>query len=192
MASPPQLAVYVAGDGSPNAPVSERDAGAKAVDLAEIVRRYSAYVATIAFRLLGRQDEVDDVVQEVFLDAVKGIAALRDDGALRGWLATVTVRTARRRLRQRRWSTFIGLDDAPDYRETLAAPGATSEDLATLARVYELLDTLPVDERLAWSLRHIHGDGLESVADACGCSLATVKRRIQAAQSAIERRMVDG
>jgi RNA polymerase sigma-70 factor (ECF subfamily) len=161
------------------------------VSLDEAVRRYSAYVATIAFRLLGRQDEVDDVVQEVFLGALKGLSALRDDGALRSWLATVTVRTARRRLRQRRWYSFVGLDDAPDYRETVAAPGASPEELATLARVYELLDTLPVDERVAWALRHIHGDGLEAVAETCGCSLATVKRRIQAAQSAIERVMVD-
>jgi RNA polymerase sigma-70 factor (ECF subfamily) len=50
-----------------------------------------------------------------------------------------------------------------------------------------VLDRLPVNERLAWSLRHIEGEQLESVAVLCGCSLATAKRRIAAAQQAVER-----
>src|SRR5690242_5658768 len=73
-------------------------------------RRYGAYVAAIALRLLGRDDEVDDVVQEVFLAAVKGLVALRDEGALRAWLASVTVRVVRRKLKLRRVRAFFGLD----------------------------------------------------------------------------------
>jgi RNA polymerase sigma-70 factor, ECF subfamily len=187
----PHLLLYPSDQASLGEDLPEDSSASAVEDLEEVVRRYSGYVATVALRLLGRHDEVDDVVQEVFLIALKGLEQLRDDGALRGWLATVTVRTARRRLRQRRWSRFVGFDDAPDYAETLVAPGATAEELSTLARVYRLLDTLPVDERVAWALRHIHGDGLEAVAEACGCSLATVKRRIHAAQCAIDRLVVD-
>lgn len=151
-----------------------------------VFRRYSSYVATIAMRLLGRNADVDDVVQEVFLQAVKGLEGLRDPEALRGWLATVTVRVARRRLRVRRLRGFLGLDDAPSY-DQVASPNASPEQRALLARIYRALDEMPADLRLAWSLRHIEGEQIEAVANLCGCSLATAKRRISEAQDRLSR-----
>jgi RNA polymerase sigma-70 factor (ECF subfamily) len=159
---------------------------ADVLDVGQLFRTYAPYVAAIALRLLGREDDVDDVVQDVFVTAVRGVHRVREAGALRGWLATITVRVARRRLRFRRLRSFIGIERPVDY-EGMIAPGATPEDRAFLARVYRALDTLPVEQRVAWALRHIHGDALDAVAAACGCSLATVKRRIAAAHAAIDR-----
>ena len=64
---------------------------APALDFRTLFERYSQYVATIAFRLLGRNDEVDDVVQDVFLQVHRRLSTIRPD-AVRGWLAVVTVR----------------------------------------------------------------------------------------------------
>ena len=151
----------------------------------QLYRAHSSYVAGIALRLLGRDAEVDDVVQDVFLSAWKGITALRDPGAVKGWLATVTVRIARRKLRMRRVKQFFRFDDDPQY-ENVPAPGASAEERVLLAKIYSLLDGLPVDQRLAWTLRYVERQQLEDVAKLCGCSLATAKRRISAAQSALD------
>src|SRR5262249_23976092 len=82
-----------------------------------VFRRYSRYGAAVALRLLGRDDEIDDVVQEVFLQAVRGLERLREPEAVKGWLATVTVRVAGRKLRLRRVRGFFGLDDRPAYAQ---------------------------------------------------------------------------
>ena len=58
--------------------------------------------------------------------------------------------------------------------------------------VYEELDRVPASDRIAWTLRYIEGQQLEEVAGICGCSLATAKRRISAAQERIERAFADG
>jgi RNA polymerase sigma-70 factor (ECF subfamily) len=166
------------------APLAMDDSAVPAIDLA--YRRYARYVAAVALRLLGRDDEIDDVVQEVFLAALRGLGQLRDAQAVKGWLATVAVRIAGRRLRRRRLRAMVGLDGARDY-ERLAAPGAPADDRALIAHVYRLLDELPVKERLAWTLRHVEGEPLEAVARLCNCSLATAKRRVAAAQAAIDR-----
>lgn len=150
----------------------------------EIFQCYSAYVAVIAFRILGRDDEVDDVVQDVFLDAWQGIQRLRDPSAVKGWLATVAVRCASRRLRQRRLKAFLGLREMPSY-QNLVAPNANQEQHLLLRKVYAILDRLPVRERLAWILRHVEGEDLKEVARLCGCSLATAKRRIAAAHQSV-------
>jgi len=152
----------------------------------EVYERYSAYVASLGYRLLGRDGDVDDLVQDVFLAAVEGLPSLREAGALKGWLATLTVRLAGRKLRRRRIASFFGFDGSED---DIAAPGATPEQRALLGQVYEALDRVAVDARVAWILRNIEGEPLDQVAKLCGCSLATAKRRISAAQEDIERRL---
>jgi len=165
------------------APRTKSDAPPATIE--SLYRSHSSYVAGIALRLLGRDAEVDDVVQDVFLSAWKGITALRDPGAVKGWLATVTVRIARRKLRMRRVKQFFRFDDDPQY-ENVPAPGASAEERVLLAKIYALLDELPVEQRLAWTLRYVERQQLEDVAKMCSCSLATAKRRISAAQSALD------
>jgi len=155
-----------------------------------LFRSYSGYVAAIALRLLGRDEDVDDVVQDVFLSAWKGIGQLRDAAAVKGWLATVTVRIARRKLRMRKVKVFLRFEDEPQY-ENIPAPGATAEQRVLLKRVYAILEEVPVNERLAWTLRYVEREQLDDVARLCDCSLATAKRRIAAAQAAIDAVMSD-
>ena len=157
----------------------------------ELFRRYAPYVARIGLRLLGREADVDDLIQEVFMAAFKQRNQLREPGALKGWLATVAVRNARRQLKRRRMRSFVGLDDGPRGIE-LVDPDISPERKALLVRVYEVLDGLSVEERLAWTLRHVEGEKLEAVASRCGCSLATAKRRISAAHTKIQSEMNDG
>jgi len=146
---------------------------------------YSRYVAAIGLRLLGRDSEIDDLVQDVFLDAVRGLGQLRDSAATKAWLATLTVRTARRRLRRNRLRRFMGGSDDYDY-SSLVDTSASPEERLVLTRCYEVLETLPANQRLAWTLRHIEGESLAVVAQQCECSLASVKRHLQRAQERLQ------
>jgi RNA polymerase sigma-70 factor (ECF subfamily) len=163
--------------------------GATVVTFDVLFRRYARTVAAVAARLLGRDDhEVDDVVQEVFWLVHRRMDRLTDLDEARGWLVTVTTRVARRRLRRRWWR---GLFHAHAPLLEVPAPGATPEQRALLSRLYRVLDELPVEQRIAWVLRHLEGERLEDVAKACGCSLATAKRRIGAAQHVLEEVLRD-
>ncbi|MBX3245668.1 MAG: sigma-70 family RNA polymerase sigma factor [Myxococcales bacterium] len=159
------------------APIDVRDREA-------VFRRFAPYVARIGLRLLGRHDEVDDLIQDVFLAAQAGLDGLREPEAVKGWLATVTVRKAKRRLGRRRFLRTLGLDGSTDYSE-VADPAADPTTRRTLADVYAVLDRVPTEDRVAWCLRYVEGERLEEVARLCGCSLATVKRRIGAAHGRI-------
>jgi RNA polymerase sigma-70 factor (ECF subfamily) len=140
---------------------------------------------------LGRAHDVDDLVQEVFLAAFKQRDQLRDAGAAKGWLAVVAVRTARRQLRRRRLRQFVGLDTGTPPLE-LQDQTLSPDERTLLARVYQILDHMNVDDRLAWTLRHVEGEKLEQVAQRCGCSLATAKRRIVAAHAQLQAELSDG
>lgn len=153
----------------------------EAVDIDTLFHQHSRYVASIAWRLLGRDSEVEDLVQDVFLDAVRGISKLRDPAATRGWLATLTVRAARRRIRRTKLRRLILGGEATDYSE-MVDPSASPEHRLQISRCYEVLDAVPANHRMAWILRHVEGEPLATVAERCECSLATAKRYIERAQ----------
>lgn len=159
--------------------------------LDDVYRRYCRYVAAVILRLDGRPSEVDDLVQDVFVEAAAGIGRLRDPEAIKGWLATIAVRTVRRRLRIRRAWRFLGLDrDAGEV--VLVDSRASAADRVLLRAVYQVLEDMPVQDRLAFTLHIIEGETLEVVAKLCGCALATAKRRVARAQRLIEQRLSDG
>ena len=158
--------------------------------LDEVYRRYCRYVAAVILRLDGRAAEVDDLIQDVFVEAAAGIARLRKSEAIKGWLATIAVRTVRRRLRSRRVKFFLGLDRDLG-RATVIDPAASPVDRLLLRAVYRVLDEMPVEERLAFTLHTMQGETMEVVARLCECSLATAKRRVSRAQRRIEERMSD-
>jgi RNA polymerase sigma-70 factor (ECF subfamily) len=157
------------------------------LSLSLLFQQHARYVATVVLRVLGRDHEVDDVVQEVFLTAMTGLASVRSPEAVRGWLKTIAVRKACRHLRRRRLRGLLGMERESPCYEHLAAPGCSPEQSALLGRVYKELDRLPVAERVAWTLRYVEGEQVEALAAICGCSLATGKRRIAAAQAKLGR-----
>jgi RNA polymerase sigma-70 factor (ECF subfamily) len=156
--------------------------------LAALYEQYATYVATVASRILGRAAEVDDAVQEVFASAVRGLKRREDPREIRAWLAKVTVRRCFRQLRFRRVWALVDLTPDPSY-EKLADPGAGPEEKQLVIEVYRALDRLPARERVAWTLRHVEGEGLEEIAAMCGCSLATAKRRIASAHGKLCRQL---
>jgi RNA polymerase sigma-70 factor (ECF subfamily) len=116
--------------------------------------------------------------------AFESLHLLRDPGAFAGWLRRLAVCAAmellRSRRRRRRWLWFLPPEELPEQE----APGVDEATREALRATYEVLDTLPVEERVAFSLRVLDGMPLAEVAVACGCSLATAKRRIARAEQA--------
>jgi RNA polymerase sigma-70 factor (ECF subfamily) len=182
-AQKPHLRLVAPGD-APAARIEDEPPEDPRAAVEDAFRRYAPLVASLGLRITALRDEIDDFVQEVFLRATRGIGGLRHQGATKAWLVSITINVARQRLRVRKLRKLVGLDNQSEYEE-LVDPALSPEDKVLLTRMYRALDSLPVNQRLAWSLRHIEGERLETVALLCGCSLATAKRRIVAAQKVI-------
>jgi RNA polymerase sigma-70 factor (ECF subfamily) len=166
--------------------VGSRDAVVRPLDPDALFRRYASYVARVALRIVGRAGDVEDVVQDVFALLLSKPQKAAQVSSVRLWLAAVTVNCARSALRRRQLRRLLHLEDVASGRDT-ADPGASPEVRTMVARIYEALETLPVADRIAWTLRYLEGERLEDVAAIVGCSLATAKRRIHAAQTVMKR-----
>ena len=160
--------------------------------LAKLYAEYAGFVGWLASRLLTQPDEVEDVVQDVFMIAMANLDTLVDPPQIRGWLKTVALRRAVRKIRWARVRARFGLGSNQISQDTIvASPDASPEDRAALAELFRVLEKMPVELRLAWSFRYLSEETIESVATYCGCSLATAKRRIAAAQKRINEELSD-
>lgn len=177
------------GAGGPLADLSDSQLVALAVEgesaaFETIYRRHARFAFNIAARLQGSATDVEDIVHDAFLKAHTSLGELRDTAAFRPWLGAIVVRLVRTRLRKRRLLTSLGLANGTDAvdLDAIASAEAGPDARAQLAQIYALLQTMPSNERIAWTLRHVDRHRLESVAELSGCSLATAKRRISRAQ----------
>lgn len=157
----------------------------EALEVDAAFRKYSRHVAATAYRVLRNRADVQDVVQEVFLDAVLGLERLRDEESVRAWLTVVTIRNATLRRRHRAHAAPYGFDEEI-ISELLFSDGEHERHLE-LAAVAAVINALPDELRLPWMLHCLEGVGLPGVARMCACSIATVKRRIALARARIAR-----
>jgi RNA polymerase sigma-70 factor (ECF subfamily) len=166
--------------------------GPDSINIDAVFRRYARYVAAIGLSLLGDDEETDDLIQEVFLEAVRGIACICESPKpSAGGCTTIAVRLARQ-------SCAVGgsFDTCPDVEEVVREHHRRIR--ATLSRAsssgagLRCADDLPVEQRIAWTLRHLEGERLDAVARLCRCSLATAKRRIASAHEHLQKVVSDG
>lgn len=153
-----------------------------------LYRRHVRRIAATAIRLLRDRTEAEDITQEAFVEALDGLDQLRDPSAFGAWLLQIAVRKVHRRFRRRKMLRVLGFTHEGDVPlDSVLSGGASPEEAAELRLLERALAKLSAAERTAWMLRHIEGYKLGEVAVACDCSLATVKRRIEAAQVRIDR-----
>jgi RNA polymerase sigma-70 factor (ECF subfamily) len=148
-------------------------------------RRFAPMVFRMLRRTLGRDDEVEDLAQDIFLCVFQKAHTLRRPRALKAFVISVTVLTSRQELR-RRWSRRrlpAAADLLGPEAETITGRSDARE---ALLRFYRILDRLRPTDRAAFVLRFMEALALEDVAAALDISLATTKRRIARGWSKID------
>jgi RNA polymerase sigma-70 factor (ECF subfamily) len=143
--------------------------------------RHAGHVSRTLRSVLGADDEIPDLLQEVFIRAIDGIRKLRDVDRIGSWITTIAIFVARAQIRRRARRSWLRTF-SPEHASPQEQEQPSSEARSALREVYEVLGRLPVDERMAFSLRYIDGMTLSDAAEACETSLATLKRRLSRAE----------
>ena len=157
-----------------------------------LFRRYAGLVNGLAYRLLGGDSDLDDLVQESFAQALTCLDRLQNIETFPTWLATIVVRTSHKMIRRRRLMARFGLWRPPEIDwEQVRSHGASTEQLVELRALYRLIHDMPADLRVPLVLRHVEDKSLQEIADLVGTSIATVKRRVTKAQQLLEAAVRD-
>jgi RNA polymerase sigma-70 factor, ECF subfamily len=170
-----------------------RDASAEAF-LAQIYAEYSAPLHTYAFRLLGNQEDADDITQDVFIRAHHHLAELRDQARLKPWLYRIATNLCMDQLRKRaRARRILGIpvalypsgpeEDTQPHVE-VAQPGAVEEieGVAERDHIAMALRQIPLKYAAPLVLHGVHGLNYREIAEALGLTPGAAAVRLTRAR----------
>lgn len=151
----------------------------------ELYHRFRRVVASNLYRVLGDRGELDDLVQEVFIIAFRGLATFRHEARLGTWLYRICVNVALGRIRTRARRPVTA--NVPDleyaaHSATLAdrpeAPDRAVERRQVHERIYRALDQLAPKKRIVLYLHEIEGRDLKEISYLVDSNAVTVRTRL--------------
>jgi RNA polymerase sigma-70 factor, ECF subfamily len=168
-----------------------------------LVRRYERWVFTLAVRMVGDRAQAEDLAQEVFLKAYRGLRGFRGGARFSTWLYAIAShhclnylagRESRMRRAERTDGPRDGRGGSPSSvwdRVADEAPGPDAvlerRDLRRL--IQDELLRLSEDHRMAVVLRDIQGMSYEEMAETLGVELGTVRSRLHRARMELKARL---
>lgn len=138
--------------------------------------RLSPMVNRLLWSFLGSDPDRDDIAHDIFIKILRGVHRVRDSSRLEAWAMRVTMNSVKNEFRRRKLRRFLSLDLLGDEGHPRVHPDFVGREL--LVRAERVLEALPVEERLAVTLHLFEEATAERIAEVCGFSVRTAKRRL--------------
>jgi RNA polymerase sigma-70 factor (ECF subfamily) len=145
--------------------------------------RFSPLVRRMLRRTLGPTAEVEGLLQEVFLRALRQLGSLPESAQLKPFVVAVTVRVLSGELKRHRVRRLLRLQSPWHSSDLGSSADATTR--TALSALYRILDSLDAEARLAFTLRHFEGFQISELASATDSSLLSAKRRLARANARV-------
>ena len=165
----------------------------KSIDI--LVLKYQHKVISLVLRYVHGHDTAQDVAQEAFIKAYKGLKNFRGESAFYTWLYRIAINTAKNYLvsqNRRLPDTDIDATEAEQFGgESALKEYATPEHELLTAEIQttvsQAIEDLPEDLRTAIMLRELEGMSYEEIAVTMDCPIGTVRSRIFRARESIDK-----
>jgi RNA polymerase sigma-70 factor (ECF subfamily) len=162
-----------------------------------LVNKYQHKVANLVSRYVKNNSDVPDIVQEAFIKAYRALPNFRGESAFYTWLYRIAVNCAKNHsvsLSRKPPSNDVDVDDAENYDAGGALrENASPENILLTGEIkkviFDTMNALPEDLRLAINFREIEGLSYEEIATIMECPVGTVRSRIFRARDAIEKKI---
>jgi RNA polymerase sigma-70 factor (ECF subfamily) len=141
----------------------------------------------LARAILGTESDAADAVQDAWLTAWRQLPSLRDPDRFDAWIDRIVVNACRMSVRRRGRVREIAMVD--DFDQASPTPGP--EQLAEREALEAAFGRLSIDHRSILVLHHLEERPLAAIAEVLGIPVGTVKSRLHAARTALERALED-
>jgi RNA polymerase sigma-70 factor (ECF subfamily) len=151
----------------------------------DLFRTYQRRVHGTLFRILGSNRDIDDLIQETFVQVFRSLHGYRAEAKLSTWIDRIAVRVAYHYIGARK---PVQLVDAAELEAPGVAPERRLVAREGVRRLYAALAELSPTTRIAFALHVIDGRSMADVAEATGATVTATKVRVWRARRAIEKR----
>ena len=162
-----------------------------------LVIRYQNRLSALVSRYSKASVEAEDIVQEAFIKAYKGIGGFRGDSAFYTWLCRIAINIAKNHLvsfsRRERTTENGSLEEIENYVDTgvIDEKGTESNFFGDelIGIIQSTLSSMPDELRVAVTLREIEGLSYEDISSMMKCPIGTVRSRIFRAREVLNTRI---
>lgn len=168
--------------------------------LGPLIARYQVPGVRLAYLLTGDHDLANDITQDSFLLAYRGVKRFRLGNPFAPWFYRIVTNTARQQMRRARHRREVSLDTlspndsgeqwrGPRYDlpgPSSAGPAERAESVEAQTALLAALATLPHKQREAIVLRYYIGYPDQQIATILGCRLGTVQQRLHAGRASLQ------
>ncbi len=164
----------------------------------ELVSRYESTVYNLAMRFTRNQEDAEEVLQDVFLTIFTKVKGFEGKSAFSSWLYRVIVNSSFMKLRKRRSSLIVAIDDEGEHGsrsviENEKSSEVSLEEQLQNSRLREILaaavDKLPDQYRAVFLLRDVEGLSNTEVGNILDLSIPAVKSRLHRARLMLRRKL---
>jgi RNA polymerase sigma-70 factor, ECF subfamily len=161
----------------------------------QLILRWERPIYALAYRVIGREEEARDIVQETFLRAFRGLRNFRREAKFSSWIYRIALNLCRDWIRRERRTPVSPTPEGVDLAELAAeqGPAESIEELVArhdMSRAVEVaMERLPEEQRTAIILKEYHGMTFQEIADLQGCPLSTVKTRLYQGLAVLRRHL---
>lgn len=160
----------------------------------QLFLRHREQVSRIVFRMIGPSADVEDVVQEVFLNVYRSLPSFRGDAKFSTWLyrlATNVTRMHLRRGRSRPKFADVEVPEAPRESRPPDGPDELIERAERVRALYRLLEGLSEKKREVLILHDLEGVPAKEIAELSGIPVLTVRTRLFYARKELYAALAD-
>lgn len=156
-----------------------------------LFERFRNDVARLTYRMVGPRAEVDDLVQEVFVQVHRSLRDFRGDARFSTWLHRVTVNVVlmHRRFERSRPVLTEELPTGTIEDNAVVQPDEDAERRACVQAFFAILQTLPEKKRVVFILHDLEGLPPLEIASIVEAPVMTVRTRLFYARRELETRM---
>ena len=162
---------------NPDPVVARCQQGDKAA-FAELFRRHQADVGRIVQRLLGPVPDVEDVIQEIFIQVFHSIPKFKGKAKFSTWLHSLSVNVVLMHRRAQRSRPILTAESTTPVASDSAKPDELAISRERVRAFYAVLDRLPDAKRTVFILHEIEGIQLKEIAKILGIPALTVRTRL--------------
>ncbi len=166
-----------------------------------LVERYQDPLFNGVYRMVGQREEAEDLAQEAFVKAFRGIGRFEGRSSFYTWLYSIAfnlVISYRRKTGSARHLNPLSLnhgggDDGPglEAQDASEGPDAQAQRGETRQRIEAAIAELDAEHRAVIVMRDIEGFDYETIAEVLGCPQGTVKSRLHRARLALREMLKD-
>lgn len=155
----------------------------------DLVRHHDVGLRVLAYRLLADRARMDDVLQEAYVKAFRGLASFKGEASVRTWMYRITYNACVDELRRHARQVDVAMKTLTERPSGAPDPGDRAVLRSGLAAALALL---PPDQRAAVLLVDAEGFDYAAAARVLGVAEGTVASRVSRARSTLRRALRNG